>query len=269
MAPPAPVLKDCGELPGSRSVDWEETMIERMFCAAIHDPRGHLLAPVAAAAPGLRTLFDGFAFNVSSVTHPPLLDLLAEDFGASIVRHDPDETRIGRFRREAVALAAEARQAVYSDIDHLLRWLAADPASLRATLETGPELDMLVVGRSPEAFALSPRRLRDTETVVNHIHRLITGENWDLMFAMRRLSQRAVRLILENATEDTLANDVEWPLLARRHGLSLGYAASNHLTYRTTEEFGAEADTVDADPLAWIKRVNFAADHARVLRAYA
>jgi hypothetical protein len=96
----------------------------------------------------------------------------------------------------------------------------------------------------------------------------MTGRDWDLMFALRRLSRRAALAIVRHSRIDTLANDVEWPLLAERAGLSLAYAEADGLFYRMMEEFDAAADSGDGDALQWIRRIEFAALHAEVLRAY-
>jgi hypothetical protein len=48
--------------------------------------------------------------------------------------------------------------------------------------------------------------------------------------------------------------------------LTLGYAAADGLYYRTMADFHAEADARDGDALEWIKRVEIAADHAKMIR---
>jgi hypothetical protein len=117
-------------------------------------------------------------------------------------------------------------------------------------------------------MAAEPRRLQETEAVVNHTHALLTGCNWDLMFAVRRLSPGAIRLILAESQVDTLANDVEWPLLARRAGLDLGYTESDALFYRTVEDVGEGQDSGDQEPLQWVRRIEFAAAHANAMRPF-
>jgi hypothetical protein len=51
----------------------------------------------------------------------------------------------------------------------------------------------LVVGRSAAGFAASPERVHGTERLVNRVYTLMTGRDWDLMFAMRRLTASAGR----------------------------------------------------------------------------
>ena len=85
---------------------------------------------------------------------------------------------------------------------------------------------------------------------------------------MRQLSHDAANEIVRNSRIDTLANDVEWPLLAERAGFALGYAEADGLFYRTMEDFGGPADHGDDDPLQWIRRIEFAAQHVAVMRGF-
>lgn len=237
-----------------------------VFTATVHDPVGRLAAATRRLAGPLRQVFPDIALNVSDATTPEVMAALAE-LGADIMTHAAGEAIIGKARRDAVGMAA-GRPALYADFDHMLRWVEFDPADLSRVLAEQPEADMLVVGRSPEALAREPQRLRESERLVNHIHALLTGEHWDLMFAIRRLSPEAARLIGQASRVDTLANDVEWPLLVREAGLHLGYAESDALFYRTVEEFGDAEDSGDHDPLQWIRRLEFAALHATAMRPY-
>lgn len=183
--------------------------------------------------------------------------------------HLAGEANIGRFRRDAVALAAtDGRPVLYADFDHLLRWVEFGAEDLRRVLASEPDADLLVVGRSERAFAEGPQRLQQTERLVNHTHALLTGAHWDLLFAIRRLSPAAAALVVRRSAVDTLANDVEWPLLVRQAGLRLGYVESDALFYRTIEEFGDAADSGDGDPLQWIRRLEFAGMMASAMRPY-
>lgn len=238
------------------------------LASAIHDPNGRLVAAIERLAPALKATFSHFAFNVSDATWPDLTTVARSLLGAEIIFHPAGEAMIGRRRGDAVRLGLEADTVLYSDPDHLLRWIEHNPSNLAETLHTRPELDLLVVGRSARTFATEPRRLQETERLVNHTYSLITGERWDLMFAVRRMSRHAAETIVAQSQVDTLANDVEWPLLARSAGLSVGYAESDALFYRTIEEFGAAADTGDGDPLQWIRRIEFAALMASAMRPF-
>jgi hypothetical protein len=241
--------------------------MEVVLGATLHDPVGRTAAAITRLTPDLQAVFPAIVLNISDLTRPEVLDAAAS-LGATITRHVSNEAHIGRFRRDAIVQAADGRHVLYADFDHLLRWIEFDREDLVRALETDPDADVLVVGRSEHALAQEPRRLRETESLVNHAHQLLTGERWDLMFAIRRLSPAAVRVIATESRIDTLANDVEWPLLARRAGLALGYIESDALYYRTVQEFGAEEDSGDEDPLQWIRRLEFAALHAGAMREF-
>lgn len=241
--------------------------MEVVLGATLHDPVGRTAAAITRLAPDLQAVFSAIAINISDLTRPEVVDAAAA-LGATITRHVSNEAHIGRFRRDAVVQAADGRHVLYTDFDHLLRWVELGRDDLVRALETEPDADLLVVGRSERALAQEPRRLRETEHLVNHAHQLLTGKNWDLMFAIRRLSPAAVRLIEKESRIDSLANDVEWPLLVRRAGLALGYVVSDALYYRTVQEFGADEDSGDEDPLQWIRRLEFAALHAGAMREF-
>lgn len=238
------------------------------LAAAVHDPAGNLTPAIERLAPLLTRSFSGIALNISDATAPTVAAAAKERLGAEIIVHPQGEETIGRVRRDVVAAALVHPSVLYSDFDHMLRWIDRDPQDLRRVLEESPDTDFLVVGRSSRALAQGPRRLQETEHLVNHVHALLTGEHWDLMFAVRRMSRQAAETVVSQSRVDTLANDVEWPLLARRAGLTLGYAESDALDYRTIEEFGAPADTGDADPLQWIRRLEFAALQASAMRDF-
>lgn len=241
--------------------------MDTVLGATLHDPVGRTAEAIGRLAPRLREVFPAMAINISDATRPEVVEAVSA-LGSKTMTHAASEANIGRFRRDAVVLAADGRPVLYADFDHLLRWVEFGFEDLQRVLAAERQADFLVVGRSDRALAAEPARLRETEHLVNHTHKLLTGDYWDLMFAIRRLSPAAVDVISRESRVDSLANDVEWPLLARRAGLKLGYVQSDALFYRTIEGFGASADEGDSDPLQWIRRLEFAAQHASAMRRF-
>lgn len=240
------------------------------LAVALHDPEGRTIAAIDRLGDALRESFPFVAVNATTDTHPAVLNTLASQLGAEVITHGSDEQLIGRARRKAVelALGLGGDQVLYSDYDHILRWIEARPDEVRAALAE-PTADLLVVGRSPAALAASPQRLRDTEVVINHIYSLMRpGRAWDLMFAVRRLTPEAAGLVVASCREPTVANDVTWPLLVERHGLTVGYFAAEGLSYKTIHDFDRGPDGHDSDPQQWIRRVEIAADHAAAMRPF-
>ena len=210
--------------------------------------------------------FGALCVVATEQTSDDVVSYLEDGLSATVVRA-PANGEVGRHRRGAVELALRTRSepVVYSDLDHVLRWIETAPAEL-ASLVTDSTHDLTVVGRTPRAMRACPARLRQTESLVNHIYALATGHHWDVMFAVRVISPAAAEVIVGQATENSYANDVEWPIIVERAGLSVGYHEADGLSYRIAQDFDAAGDDHDADPLRWIERVEIANLHAQAVR---
>jgi hypothetical protein len=148
---------------------------------------------------------------------------------------------------------------MYCDFDHLLRWIERDSGELDDVLRRAGSVDCLVIGRGRKSWDALPRRLADTEAIVNEIYALITGRRWDLMMAARLLSRGAAEIIRHHSNVDTIGNDVDWPLLCEARGLSLDHVEAEGLIYRTNGDYaGNLKDSLDGDPRAWSERMQYA-----------
>ncbi|MCB1518604.1 MAG: hypothetical protein KDJ19_13430 [Hyphomicrobiaceae bacterium] len=238
------------------------------LAAIIHDPEGNMLPAIERIAEPFAAMFGGLVMSLTDTSAGAMKPLLEKQLGAKVLTHPTGDQFIGLARRNVVIHANGFDQALYCDFDHVLRWLEAAPEDLQRTLDQQPETDLLIVGRTHEALHRGPARLRQTETIVNHIFELATGLDWDLLFSIRRLSPTAIDLIAKKASVNTIGTDMEWPMLARAAGLKLGYLASDALDYRTIEEFDSEADTGDSDPMQWIRRMELVSEEAAVLKSF-
>lgn len=246
-------------------------MTDRVVLATIlHDIDGNLAAPLLAAGPALRTYFAGLAVSLTEATDSKVAEVLEDELGASLAFHPVGEAIIGRARRDAVRLALELSgdRILYSDVDHILRWVRADADEMAACLAAQPDAQLLIIGRTEEAMMLIPQRLRETEVPVNKAYELMSGRRADLLFAIRRMDRNVAVDIVEHSHIDSIANDVEWPLLAERLGHRVGYSEAHGLSYRTIDEYGAAADSYDKDALQWIRRIEMAGEMARAMRPF-
>lgn len=248
------------------------------LAVTVHDPDGRMSPGVERAGPLLAARFAGIVVNATTTTSAGLLDRCRTAMRATVTTHPPDGTIIGRARRDAVETALLLRppvaHVVYSDLDHALRWVEARPDEVDALLGLSTPhhrdhaADLVVVGRSPRAFAESPRRLQETERLVNHVYGLLhPGRDWDLMFATRWMSRSVAEAIVEGCDEATIANDVVWPLFAEKAGFTVGWFAADGLSYRTTPDFDGDDDHDDSAS-HWIRRIEIAAGHAAAVRPY-
>ncbi len=236
-----------------------------------HDPRGLLADPLDRALSVVRPLFDDIYVEATTETAPAVLGVL-EEHTAEYVQSPPDGSAIGLHRRAAVAAAVQggADHILYSDPDHLIIWASSDENELVRILERSAEADCTVVGKSPEALAVVPPHLRDTEAIVNHVFELVTGHKWELMSAVRGLSRRAAELIVRESTVGSIGNDVEWPLLCLRARLDVRYFESTALRYETLEGLSDPGHGLARamDPRAWMNRMRIAMDQLDALARF-
>ena len=69
--------------------------------------------------------------------------------------------------------------------------------------------------------------------------------------------------------EDTIGNDMAWPLLIEQAGMTLGYLEAEGLTYETNTVYANNLqDREDADPAAWMLRVYTANQHIDAMRPF-
>lgn len=249
------VLEDLGPR------DREQT-ISICLCFTIADRSGHLKSKLASLLPDVLSLFEGAAALVTKETHPEIVTIL-DGLDVEMARAASDFHHIGMHRRRSVELGLQMSTSdhfLYLDIDHLLRWFENERDELEAILSRLPRADLTVIGRGSEAFASLPARLSSTESIVNRIYGLVTGNEWDLLMAARGISRGAAELIVNTSTVDHIGNDLDWPLLCRSQGMSLLYETANGLTYKTNEDYAnGMADSQDSDPQAWAERIEIAA----------
>ncbi len=246
-------------------------MTEYSVAATLGDREGVLAFKVEELLPRAVDRFGTVAVRAMTTTHERNLSLL-ERAGVAFTTTEPDAGQIGRYRREALGLAlahGSSARILYMDFDHLLRWIENDASELDRVLDEAAGYDCGVIGRSPRFFSALPERLAATESIVNHVYRLMTGRSWDLMMAARSLSRRAAGAIVDGCTVDTIGNDVAWPLFCEARGFSVGYVAADGLTYRTNADYAVDRpDARDADPRAWATRVLLAGQHVEAMLPY-
>ena len=245
-------------------------------CLAVtcHDPSGAFEPGVRAAGDALRRTFAAVAVNATSETSPATMTALeAEIEPLTSRRHQAGSVGIGAARRAALAMALETDcvYIAYSDLDHVLRWATLDASELERSMAPPSGADLVVIGRSPRVFASEPDRLRATEGAVNQAASLALGlrsEVWDFMIAIRLMTRATASLLVEHCGEESIANDVAWPLHAHREGRALAHVAVDGLAYRYREDYGAPADDRDNDPMEWVRRIEIASLHATAMRPY-
>jgi hypothetical protein len=246
-----------------------------VLAATHHDPTNAMLPQALRVLPHLHTLYTSIVMLATPTTGERTMETLrAHDVR---VEREPHSDRIGLetvglARQQAIRLAAEldAEFVQLCDWDRVLHWAELYPDELRDVADAIPRHDLLILGRTPRAFATHPRVQRDTETIVNHTFGLAFGQELDVTAASRGLSHRSLDALLSlPSPEPTIGNDCAWPLyLARFPELVIGYAATEGLEWETPDRYADEIGAAggldawianfDARPEQWEFRMQLA-----------
>jgi len=209
------------------------------------------------------------AVSVVLPTEAPCAQL-ADEVGATRQQFS-SATNWSRARYEALRLAVESGASAieYVDMDHLLRWIETRSDEWHKVTETAAYTPFLVVGRSPQAYSTYPLAIRETERPINRLFSRIFGQDMDLCAATRGMSRDVAGMLLEESASDaTFGVDTEWPALAFRRGVGLGYLEADGLDWESADQYqDTAADAArqtqlaalyDRDPENWSFRVRAA-----------
>jgi len=245
-----------------------------VLAATHHDPTDSMLAQSQRVLPLLHQLYSAVVVLVTPNTSLHTMDRLRAS-NVRVVREALGRqglAAMGLVRQETLRLASQTELPFVHlcDWDRLIHWAEHYPDELRDVVDAIPRHDLLILGRTPRAFATHPRVQRDTETLVNHTFGLAFGQSLDVTAASRGLSRLALeRLLALEGPEPTVGNDCAWPLyLARFSELVIGYAATEGLEWETPDRFVDDIAAVggldvwlanyDADPQHWEFRLELA-----------
>jgi hypothetical protein len=226
-----------------------------------------MVAQARRVLPVLHELYTGIVVLVTFATGARTIDTLR----ALNVRVEREQAQdrlglatMGLARQQTLHHAAEMDTASVHlcDWDRILHWAEAYPDELRDVVDAIPRHDVLILGRTPRAFATHPRVQRDTERIVNHAFGLAFGQELDVTAASRGLSRRAVETLLALPNpEATVGNDCAWPLyLARVPDFVVGYAATEGLEWETPDRYADEI-TAAGGLDAWIADFDAKPEH--------
>lgn len=157
----------------------------------------------------------------------------------------------------------------YADLDRLLRWVEVFPHEWQHIVKTLQEHDCLIVGRTAIAYSTHPQALVQTEAISNLVFSKLLGKAIDLSAGSKGFSRRAVEFILSNtAPGRALGTDAEWPVVLQRGGFTIESIFVDGLDWESADRYRdhaadpasqrSAADTYDADPLNWARRVQVA-----------
>jgi hypothetical protein len=243
------------------------------LAATVHQPDERLASMAKAQLPALVARYASVVAFCSGSTHSAILDLL-HDHGAAVQVDVAPATgieRIGDVRRTTLRLGLETGTSHLQmcDFDRALHWIAHYPQELETVVADIPDHDLLVLGRTPRAWATHPPYQAETEPLFNKVFALVTGLPWDVGAGSRGFSHRAAETLLARSQEQTVGIDAEWPLLLLgQDNFRVGFRACEGLESETADRFGPEIEAaggydawekgMSADPVHWAFRLRVA-----------
>lgn len=251
-------------------------MVEEARVALVvtaHQPDERLLPLAEAEVPRLAGRYGALVAYCSRETVPAFPALLRGHGARVEIDSRPPQgiETIGAVRRAALGagLAAGTTHLHLCDFDRALHWSAHYPAEMAAVAAAIVDYDLLVLGRTAQAWTSHPPYQAETEPLFNRVFELATGLAWDVGAGARGLSRRAGEALLAASQEATVGVDAEWPLLLlRRDGYRVGYRACEGLAFETADRFGPEIEAaggygaweaqMSADPGRWAFRLRVA-----------
>lgn len=213
----------------------------------VHHPDERIAPMMDQHLEGLVQPYAAATAYCSFETHPAIVDRL-RDHGVG-VRISRGESQgidgIGPVRRETIraGLEASTTHLQMCDFDRALHWAACYPQELDQVRAEITRYDLLVLGRTPRAWATHPPYQAETEPFFNRVFALTTGRDWDIGAGSRGLSRRAAETLLEISQESTVGVDAEWPLLLlNRPGFLVGHRPCEGLEFETADRCGPEIE---------------------------
>lgn len=241
------------------------------LAATLHDPHAADLDSMRAALPGVAALYAGIAV-VATVETPEHVLAPLREAGATVLQRPSDYREIGWRRLEAVRAATICAPAVLlCDFDRLLHWWHNWHAELLATLPRIATHDLLILGRTPRAWATHPANQIETEGLANRAVSHFYGADVDICSGSRGLSRRAVDYLAAHGREHSVGTDAEWPLLLRAApGFRCEQLLTEGLEFETGDRYPEEVAragglagwnaTLDRDADRWTFRMRIAGD---------
>ena len=198
------------------------------LASIVHDPKAKLLLSFIDYTDSLKSLYNQMCFVITDETDKVLINHL-DSIGQIQVK---PKVGLGAPRRDSLSMAT-GETIHYCDSDRVLYWLRHYPTELAYTLDYIQHYDFTILERTKRAFYTHPKFQRDTEAEASQIASSHFNRPTDFLTGSRGLSQKARSAILEYSKAMGAGTDVEWPLIAKKNNLSIGYLLCEGLEYES------------------------------------
>jgi len=238
----------------------------RIVLACSWYPRGEMVR-FQRYLPRLRSLYDDVVVAVSQSDAD--FDVITEWLHAEQIPFEVFEGWSGRHVCVRLAVQHGADFIQYADLDRLLHWVECYPDELADVVDRLSAQDLLILGRTADAWATHPRSMFESEALFNTVFSDYFGREMDFGAGSRGLSRAAAEFVLRHSGDgDALAMDAGWSVLLKRGGFQWDYAACDGLEWETADQYhdtaadqaaqSALAEESDSKTAHWALRVQVA-----------
>lgn len=207
--------------------------------AATYYPRGEI-GRLKHYYSQMQAAYSHITISISSSATPEDAQIISELPGVEAFVND-DWTH-GRYRALKAGYASGADTIHYCDMDRLIRWVETRPEEWLQTIGRMQEVDCLVIGRTPEAWATHPQVMIRVEKVINQVFSYLLGGEFDIGSGTKSFSRAAAAYILANSQPgDAIGTDAEWPVLLHRGGFQLDSVLVDGMDWEIPDQYQDQA----------------------------
>jgi len=245
-------------------------MSDVALTCVLHDALNESSDSIRKFLPIISDIYSNMYAVVSSETHKDVVSTLQEQ-GIQVHQQEGPRTGligVGDARRRSlqVSLEDDNEHTHLMEMDRLLQWVSSYPDELRKVVQSIPEYDFLVIGRTSRAFNTHTRCQIETECIANKVISLLVGQELDYLVSCRGISKRAGEVIIDKSIAKYLGTDSEWPIIIKCcTDFPIDYVQVEGLEFelafrlpRKVQEAGglnAMKTMTDADPEKWLHRI--------------
>ena len=248
-----------------------------MLASTLHDRENRLSGLIEETHRRLGSLFESIVVAVTPETHPEIRLTLSRLDSLEVCTGGASISSTYRTALEQ-SLAKNPERILYCDFDRVIHWARVYPEELERNVNSYPQHDFLLIGRTPSALCSHPETQITTEAIANSVASRVLGfkETRDVISACWRLTPELTEKLLQLPERNTYGFYCEWPIVAWRQARRPEYIEVEGLEWETPDRYMREVEEKGYEqwlrgfqtPEEWRKRVKILADVIQSMTDY-
>lgn len=182
----------------------------------LHDPESRMIPMIQQVLPALMQLCPQIIIVCTQETTEKCVETIRIYGGSPF--HNRGVGYVKNYQlavEKGLEIAQNGEKLFYCDFDRLLHWYQKYPQELAKLLEKKVEVDLILIGRTPRAFATHPITQTATESLINQIGSKILNFDspQDVIVASWICNQQLAKRLLQLKTISKTGFYVFWPVM--------------------------------------------------------